>query len=95
MAEPALWKTTRMEEKDADIEADISAKWKGDNLFDIDVSLLDGRLTVGLLLFVIGMCKFDDGLFLECCESGCLLRCLKRLKEIDEIGGGEKKYAGY
>ena len=52
--------------------------------------MLDGRLTVGLLLFVIGMCRFNDGLFLECCESGCLLRCLKRLKEIDEIGGGEK-----
>lgn len=77
------------------IEADISARWKGENLYDIDVSILDGRLTVGLLLIVISICRFDDIAFLECCESGCLLRCLKRLKEIDETGEEKKKYAGY
>jgi len=72
------------------IEADISARWKGENLYDIDVSILDGRLTVGLLLIVISICRFDDTAFLECCESGCLLRCLKRLKEIDETGEEKK-----
>ena len=72
------------------IEADIQARWQGKNLFDIDVSLLDGRLTIGLLLIVISMCRFNDEYFLECCESGCTLRCLKRLKEIDEIGEEKK-----
>ena len=54
------------------------------DLYEIDLSRLDGFLIVGMILFVISMCRFDDSAFLNFCESGAVLRCLKRLKEIDE-----------
>lgn len=67
-----------------DVMDEITDKWPGKELTDIDVSLLDGRLTVGLLLFVLSMCRFNDNAFLDFCKEGTVLRCLRRLKEIDE-----------
>ena len=69
-----------------DLEKEIADRWQGESIHDIDPSVLDGRLTVGVLLLVVSMSRFDDTAFLSFCESGATLRCLKRLKEIDETG---------
>lgn len=50
----------------------------------MDVSALDGRLIVGMLLFMISMTRFSEGAFIGFCRSGTVLRCLKRLQETDE-----------
>lgn len=67
-----------------DIMDEIGERCPGKELTDVDVSLLDGRLTVGLLLIVLSLCRFNDSLFLDLCKSGTVLRCLQHLKEIDE-----------
>ena len=63
---------------------EIGTRWQGKDPSDIDVSVLDGRLIVGFLLVEISMCRFSDSVFLDLCKAGTVLRCLKRLKEIDE-----------
>lgn len=67
-------------------EVESLLKKTGEDPDDMDVSATEGRLVVGLLHYLLSMCRFDDGLFLRFCENGTVLRCLKRLREIDESG---------
>ncbi|MBR3431356.1 MAG: ADP-ribosylglycohydrolase family protein [Clostridia bacterium] len=71
---------------------EIRSRLGGEIAPGFDVSLLDGRLIVGFLLVQISLCRFDDELFLNLCRDGTVLRCLKRLKEIDE-GEGKQGFA--
>ncbi len=58
----------------------------GKTVPEIYVSDLDARLVIGFLLTQISLCRFDEGAFLSLCKAGTVLRCLQRLKEIDETG---------
>ncbi len=51
-----------------------------------DVSSLDGRTVVALLLSIIRMDRFCEGLLLEYCETGYVEKWLARLREIDQSG---------
>ena len=59
--------------------------WSMKSMKAADVSALDGRTVYALLLGAFRAERFCDGAVLEFCESGCMLRWLRRLKEIDEL----------
>lgn len=54
------------------------------SISQVDVSMLDGKTVFTLIFTVIRQDRFVTGLILGFCENGCLLKWLKRLKEIDE-----------
>ena len=51
---------------------------------DPDVSVLDGRTVMALLVLTVRAERFCDGALLNRLEEGLITRCLLRLKEIDE-----------
>ena len=53
---------------------------------EVDVTKADAKLVMVLLMAVIRQDRFCDGLLLEYCKNGSVLRWIKRLKEIDETG---------
>ena len=62
--------------------ADI--KWGFRSMEDAEVSLLDGKTVMALLMGAVRADRFSDGALLEFCENGCVAKWLERLKEIDE-----------
>lgn len=49
-----------------------------------DVSELDGRTVIALLVGAMRADRFSDGAFLGFCKNGSIIRWLERLKAIDE-----------
>ena len=58
-------------------------EWGTRSMEAADVSKLDARAVIALLLGAIRAERFCDGALLEFLESGAILRWLKRLQEID------------
>ncbi len=58
--------------------------WGMKSMSGADVSALDGRAVFALLARAFEAENCSRGAVLEFCESGCVSRWLKRLKEIDE-----------
>lgn len=51
---------------------------------EVDVTKADAKLVMVMLMAVVRQDRFCDGLLLEYCQNGSVLRWIKRLKEIDE-----------
>lgn len=58
-------------------------KWEYDSMYSADVSALDGRTVVALLLGVVRAERFSDGAFVTFIENGCIEKWLLRLQELD------------
>ncbi len=65
--------------------------WSMKSMKAVDASLLEGRTIVALLLGAVRAEKYCDGALLEFCESGCVLRWLNRIKEIDDLIAGKSR----
>lgn len=59
-------------------------KWELESMSCADVSTLDGRSVVALLVAAMRAERFCDGTLLGFCEDGSIRRWLLRLKEIDQ-----------
>lgn len=57
--------------------------WSTESMAGADVSRLDGRATMALLVGAVRAERFCDGALLSFFNSGCILRWLRRLEEID------------
>ncbi|MEY8381254.1 DUF6508 domain-containing protein [Ileibacterium valens] len=60
----------------------------GENENSIPVEKLDGHSLVGLLIFLYRQdrfCSYDGSEYLKLFTNGFILRCLKRLKELDDL----------
>ncbi len=68
----------------SDILDQMHIKQTGETFRTIDLQKLDGRTIMAMIVSVIRTDRFCDGLYLEFLDSGFFVRCLKRLKEIDE-----------
>lgn len=58
--------------------------WDTESMTDADVSSLDGRATMALLVGAVRAERFCDGVLLSFFRNGCILRWLRRLEEIDD-----------
>lgn len=58
--------------------------WDARSMEAADVSVLDGRTAMALLVGAVRADRFCEGAYLGFFESGCIERWLRRLKEIDE-----------
>lgn len=58
-------------------------KWEQMSMEDVEVSTLDERTVVALLLAATRADRFDDGAFRRFINSGAVLRWLERLKELE------------
>ena len=59
--------------------------WSKGSMREADVSALDGKTVFALLLGAVRAEKFCDGALMYFCESGCVLRWLERLRELDAV----------
>jgi hypothetical protein len=59
-------------------------EWGFRSMEEADVSRLDGRTVMALLLGALRADRFSDGVLLEFFENGCMEKWLARLLEIDE-----------
>lgn len=60
----------------------------GENENSIPVEKLDGHSLIGLLIFLYRQdrfCSYDGSEYLKLFTNGFILRCLKRLKELDDL----------
>jgi len=48
-----------------------------------DISSLDGRTTVALIVWAMRADRFSPGSMMKFCKDGSIVRCLRRLKQID------------
>ena len=55
----------------------------GSRMKDADVSDMDAKGVIALLIGIVRAERFGDGILLEYLQSGCILRWLERLEEID------------
>ncbi len=62
--------------------ADIN--WGFSSMEDADVSSLDGKTVMALLLGAVRADRFSEGTLLEFCRNGCIAKWLMRLRKIDE-----------
>ena len=60
-----------------------SIQWETNSMETADVSALDGRCIMALLVGVLRADRFCEGILLRFFESGTIEKCLLRLKEID------------
>ena len=60
--------------------------WGRNSMTRTDVSALDGKTVFALLLGAVRAERQCEGALLDFCESGCVLRWLERLRELDERG---------
>ena len=63
-------------------KADI--QWDAQSMKQADVSTLDGRTVMALLVGAVRAERFCDGALLNFCEDGSVAKWLQRLKKIDE-----------
>lgn len=61
-------------------------EWGMDSMSDKDVSELDGKCVMAMLMGAVRAERFCDGALLGFFEKGCIKKWLERLKEIDEPG---------
>ena len=73
-----------------DILNESNIGWGIGSMSEVDVSRLDGKTVFALIVAAYRAERFCDGALLQFAESGCLKRCLCRLKEIDEQKESEK-----
>ncbi len=66
-----------------EILAASNIEWSSDSMKKADVSVLDGRTVMALLVGTIRAERFCDGALLAFCEDGSIVKWLQRLKEID------------
>ena len=69
-----------------DILAAAHIEWGSDSMKNADVSSLDGRTVMALLVGAVRAERFCDGALLGFCEDGCVAKWLQRLKAIDQSG---------
>ncbi|MBR0130302.1 MAG: hypothetical protein IJM08_03255 [Firmicutes bacterium] len=67
-----------------DILEAAGIKWSANAMENADVSLLDGRTVMALLVGILRADRFVDGTLLEFCENGAIEKWLMRLREIDQ-----------
>lgn len=68
-----------------DILEKSGLSWEFDPMEHADVDVLDGVAIMSLLVGAIRAERFCDGALLRFCKKGCILRWLKRLREIDSV----------
>jgi hypothetical protein len=66
-----------------DILKENGLEWSTDSMSTADVSGLDGKAVMALLLGADRAERFCDGALLRFCRNGSILRWLTRLQEID------------
>ena len=59
-------------------------EWGSDSMEKFDVSKVDGKCVMGLLMAAVRAERFCDGALLDFCKKGCVQKWLERLKELDE-----------
>ena len=59
-------------------------QWDAQSMKYADVSDLDGRTVMALLVGAVRAERFSDGALLAFCEDGSVAKWLQRLKELDE-----------
>ena len=67
-----------------DILEKANIKWDAQSMKYADVSDLDGRTVMALLVGAVRAERFCDGALLAFCEGGNVAKWLQRLKELDE-----------
>ena len=67
-----------------DILEKANIKWDAQSMKYADVSDLDGRTVMALLVGAVRAERFCDGARLAVCEGGNVAKWLQRLKELDE-----------
>ena len=70
----------------AEILEDANIEWGLKSLSNADVSALDGRTVMAMIVGAIRAERFCDGALLGFCKDGSILRWLSRLKQIDGQG---------
>jgi len=60
--------------------------WDAREMENTDVSMLDGRTVMALIVGIIRAERFCDGVLLDFFENGCIAKWLSRLAEIDMKG---------
>ena len=63
-------------------------EWGIDSMSDKDVSELDGKCVMAMLMFAVRAEQLCDGALLAFCKKGYIKKWLERLKEIDESESG-------
>lgn len=66
------------------IFAEYGIEWSDHSMENVDVSELDAKVVLALLLGAFRAERFCDGAIKDFLEKGCIQRWLERLKEIDE-----------
>ena len=61
-------------------------RWDARDMENADVSVLDTRTVMALIVGIIRAERFCDGILLEFFENGCIAKWLYRLAAIDEKG---------
>lgn len=74
----------------ADILERAGLEWGSESMEGADVSALDGKTVMALLVGAVRAERFCDGALLGFLESGCIGRWLQRLRQIDEGMGAGK-----
>lgn len=59
-------------------------KWGTESMEAADVSALDGRAVMALLVGAVRAERFCDGALLRFFQTGCIARWLRRLQELDD-----------
>ena len=67
-----------------DILGEAKIQWGADSMRAVDVSTLDGKTVMALLVGAIRAERFCDGALLGFCKDGSVAKWLKRLKELDK-----------
>ena len=70
--------------RNGDILGAANIKWDTQTMRYADVSALDGRTVMALLVGAVRAERFCDGALLAFCEDGSVAKWLQRLKELDE-----------
>ena len=68
----------------SDILEQHGIKWEKKSMSSADVSELDAVTVLALLVGAFRAERFCDGVLLSFCKSGCIVKWLRRLEEIDE-----------
>ena len=67
-----------------DILAASNIEWNSESMKKADVSALDGKTVMAMLIGAVRAERFCDGALLGFCEDGSIAKWLQRLKEIDD-----------
>ena len=79
----------------ADILERAGLDWGSESMEGADVSALDSKTVMALLVGAVRAERFCDGALLGFLESGCIERWLQRLRQIDAEMSAEKTLSAY